>query len=112
MRAWLLLAVLAVPAFGVDARAVDPLAAFAPTAADPDPSTRIEGIVVEPPQTSTHIARTERIDYPRSPPFGGPHDAVWADCDGTVYDTAVRNENMVLAAVPDDHGAVGRRQRV
>ncbi len=82
---------------------VDPLAGFTPSAANPDPSTRIEGIVVEPPATSAHVPRTERVRYERNPPLGGSHDAVWADCDGTVYDTAVRNENMVHSL---EHGAV------
>ena len=28
---------------------------------------------------------TQRVAYDQSPPFGGPHDAVWATCTGTVY---------------------------
>ena len=104
LRSALLTALLPlVVACAPDPDPVDPLAAFTPTAADPDPSTRIEGVVVDPPDTSVHVPRTERIRYEQSPPFGGSHDAAWADCSGTVYDTAVRNENMVHSL---EHGAV------
>ena len=104
LRSALLAALLPlVVACAPDPDSVDPLAAFTPTAADPDPSTRIEGIVIEPPATSAHVRGTERVRYEQSPPFGGSHDAVWADCSGTVYDTAVRNENMVHSL---EHGTV------
>ena len=104
LRSALLAALLPlVVACAPDSDPVDPLAAFTPTAADPDPSTRIEGIVIEPPATSAHVRGTERVRYEQSPPFGGSHDAVWADCSGTVYDTAVRNENMVHSL---EHGTV------
>ena len=104
LRSALLAALLPlVVACAPDSDPVDPLAAFTPTAAHPDPSTRIEGIVIEPPATSAHVRGTERVRYEQSPPFGGSHDAVWADCSGTVYDTAVRNENMVHSL---EHGTV------
>jgi len=104
LRSALLAALLPlVVACAPDSDPVDPLAAFTPTAADPDPSTRIEGIVIDPPATSAHVRGTERVRYEQSPPFGGSHDAVWADCSGTVYDTAVRNENMVHSL---EHGTV------
>jgi hypothetical protein len=44
---------------------------------------------------------TAAVQYPQSPPVGGPHDPVWQNCG--VYDTAVRNENAVHAM---EHGAV------
>ncbi|MGI9063376.1 MAG: DUF3105 domain-containing protein [Pseudonocardiaceae bacterium] len=84
-------------------RAVDPVASFTPSAADPDPSRRIEGIAIDPPATSVHVGPGEQVQYTQRPPSGGSHDAVWADCDGTVYGTAVRDEHMVHSL---EHGAV------
>jgi hypothetical protein len=43
------------------------------------------------------------VDYPESPPAGGQHDPVWADCTGTVYDVDIRHENAVHSL---EHGAV------
>ncbi|SEO95822.1 DUF3105 domain-containing protein [Trujillonella endophytica] len=43
------------------------------------------------------------VDYAESPPVGGPHDAAWADCTGTVYDVDIRHENAVHSL---EHGAV------
>jgi Protein of unknown function (DUF3105) len=43
------------------------------------------------------------IAYPESPPVGGPHANVWADCTGTVYDDDIRHENAVHSL---EHGAV------
>ncbi|RBY87238.1 DUF3105 domain-containing protein [Blastococcus sp. TBT05-19] len=43
------------------------------------------------------------ISYEQSPPVGGPHANVWADCTGTVYDVDVRHENAVHSL---EHGAV------
>jgi hypothetical protein len=41
------------------------------------------------------------IDYPQTPPVGGPHAPVWLDCG--VYDEPVRDENAVHDL---EHGAV------
>lgn len=41
------------------------------------------------------------VDYPQSPPVGGPHDPVWLDCG--VYDEPVRDENLVHDL---EHGSV------
>jgi len=41
------------------------------------------------------------VDYPTSPPVGGPHDPQWLDCG--VYDAAVRDENAVHDL---EHGTV------
>ena len=41
--------------------------------------------------------------YAESPPIGGEHDPVWADCTGTVYDVDIRHENAVHSL---EHGAV------
>jgi len=41
------------------------------------------------------------VDYPQSPPVGGPHAPVWLDCG--VYDEPVREENAVHDL---EHGTV------
>ncbi|GAA1155561.1 DUF3105 domain-containing protein [Nocardioides aquiterrae] len=41
------------------------------------------------------------VDYPQSPPVGGPHAPVWLDCG--VYDEPVRDENAVHDL---EHGSV------
>ncbi|MGY1617540.1 DUF3105 domain-containing protein [Geodermatophilus sp. SYSU D00691] len=46
---------------------------------------------------------TTPVEYTESPPVGGPHDGVWADCTGTVYTVDVRHENAVHSL---EHGAV------
>ena len=92
------------------------VAPFVPSETKKDPSTTISGIFVGKStvakngtlsfteyKASMHVDPTQRVAYDRFPPIGGPHDAEWADCNGTVYPTAVRNENMVH---PMEHGAV------
>lgn len=44
---------------------------------------------------------TEDVEYPQSPPVGGPHAPVWLDCG--VYDEPVRDENAVHDL---EHGTV------
>lgn len=87
-----------------------------PTAENPDPSQDIEGIWIaalqQPAKSGTaatyrgypqlHVGPDQRVAYDRYPPVGGPHDRQWAECTGTVYTTAVRNENMVHSL---EHGA-------
>lgn len=92
------------------------VAPFTPSETKKDPSTTISGIFVGKStvakngtlsfteyKAALHVDPTQRVAYDRFPPIGGPHDAEWADCNGTVYPTAVRNENMVH---PLEHGAV------
>ena len=43
------------------------------------------------------------VDYPETPPVGGQHDPVWADCTGSVYSVEIRPENAVHSL---EHGAV------
>ena len=43
------------------------------------------------------------VDYDQTPPVAGPHDGVWADCTGTVYEVDIRHENAVHSL---EHGAV------
>ena len=68
-----------------------------------DPSTNIDGVVRKDYPPGLHVKPEQRVAYDQSPPFGGPHDGVWADCTGVVYPTAVRTENMVHAL---EHGSV------
>ncbi len=68
-----------------------------------DPSENIEGVVRTKYAAGQHVEATQRVAYDKTPPYGGPHDGVWADCNGTVYPKAVRTENMVHAL---EHGSV------
>jgi hypothetical protein len=43
------------------------------------------------------------IKYDASPPVGGNHSQIWADCNGVVYDHQIANENAVHML---EHGAV------
>lgn len=79
---------------------------FYPTADNPDPSKNIDGVYIGSAadyQVKSHVKAPQRVAYDRYPPVGGPHDATWAACDGVLYTTAVRNENMVHTL---EHGAV------
>ena len=55
---------------------------------------------LDSPRTA-HTA--EDVEYAESPPYGGDHDPVWADCTGTMYPDPVRSENAVHSL---EHGAV------
>ncbi|MGX7824664.1 DUF3105 domain-containing protein [Actinokineospora sp. 24-640] len=68
-----------------------------------DPSENIDGVVRETYEGSQHVNLDQRVAYDKSPPFGGPHDGVWADCTGIVYPVAVRTESLVHSL---EHGAV------
>ncbi|SDC51523.1 DUF3105 domain-containing protein [Actinokineospora iranica] len=76
---------------------------FLPADDNKDPSEKIAGVVRQTYSPGQHVDATQRVAYDQSPPFGGPHDGVWADCTGIVYPTAVRNENMVHTL---EHGAI------
>ena len=78
-------------------------APFTPSTSNPDPSRQIPGVLINSCQGGQHVHPTQRVAYDHSPPFGGPHDAFWAPCNGVVYPRAVRNENMVHSL---EHGAV------
>jgi hypothetical protein len=79
------------------------LAEFTPSDTNKDPSTKIPGVVTQPYAGAQHVQPTQTVAYTHSPPFGGTHDGYWAACNGVVYTTAVRNENMVHAL---EHGSV------
>ena len=78
-------------------------AEFTPTAENKDPSTKIPGVITQTYTGGQHVQPTQTVAYTHSPPFGGTHDGFWAECDGVVYPTAVRSENMVHAL---EHGSV------
>ena len=61
----------------------------------------ISGITSTEYEAGQHVATT--VEYAESPPIGGEHDPVWADCTGTVYDVDIRHENAVHSL---EHGAV------
>ena len=97
---------IAVVVFGGVALSTAPqraLQAFAPTAENPDPSTAIPGVVLQEYAGGQHVDPATQIAYTSSPPFGGSHDGAWAACNGVVYDTAIRSENVVHSM---EHGAV------
>ncbi|MFC5996566.1 DUF3105 domain-containing protein [Pseudonocardia hispaniensis] len=79
------------------------LAPFTPTAQNRDPSTGIPGVQVVDYPGQLHVLPTERVAYTHSPPFGGAHDGFWAACNGVVYPTPVRQENLVHSL---EHGAI------
>lgn len=79
------------------------LSAFVPTAANPDPSTAIEGVQVTEQVGGQHVGPAQRVAYTSTPPTGGPHDQAWAACGGVVYPQPLRTENLVHSM---EHGAV------
>jgi hypothetical protein len=57
-------------------------------------------------QTWSKLGRdhvTKDVDQPMTPPAGGDHDPVWANCNGEVYTKEIRDENAVHSL---EHGAV------
>ncbi|MGY1746052.1 DUF3105 domain-containing protein [Blastococcus sp. SYSU D00695] len=71
------------------------------------PSQAAAPVTLEGTQVADHAigqqhVRTD-VDYAEDPPVGGPHDPVWADCTGSVYDVPVRAENAVHSL---EHGAL------
>jgi hypothetical protein len=86
--------------------AADALAPFVPTSENQDPSAGIADVfagTADAYKVGLHVTPPTRVAYDRFPPVGGPHDAEWAACNGVVYATAVRNENMVHTL---EHGAI------
>lgn len=66
-----------------------------------DSARSIQGVQTVSYQGSQHQEGV--INYDKSPPFGGPHNATWADCTGTVYPNPIASENAVHSL---EHGAV------
>ena len=61
----------------------------------------ISGVVYKVEPNHNHVAGV--VNYDTSPPTGGDHSGVWADCTGTVYANPIANENAVHML---EHGAV------
>lgn len=78
---------------------------YKPSASNQDPSVDIPGVYhnMDKYQAALHVTSDQRVDYDMYPPVGGPHDGYWAACNGVVYPTAVRDENMVHTL---EHGAI------
>ena len=65
----------------------------------PDNSAALGNVQVFDNLEQTHVEGT--VDYPMSPPAGGPHNPVWLNCG--VYSEPVPNENAVHDL---EHGAI------
>ncbi|REE94666.1 DUF3105 domain-containing protein [Thermomonospora umbrina] len=65
------------------------------------PAEKIAGLVEKDGLERTHVETP--VTYETNPPMGGPHSAIWQNCDGRVYDQPLKNENAVHAL---EHGAV------
>ncbi|MFV2083793.1 DUF3105 domain-containing protein [Micromonospora sp. LOL_021] len=72
-----------------------------------DRAAGIEGIVnfreTDPESISNQEHRSGKIEYPHSPPVGGPHNNTWQRCLGDVYDAPIANEHALHSL---EHGAV------
>ena len=76
-------------------------AVHASSSGQPSDPNKIKGIAHKVFTSGDH--KTTPITYTESPPFGGPHAPIWADCTGTVYPSQIANENAVHDL---EHGAV------
>ncbi|MFI6363580.1 DUF3105 domain-containing protein [Nocardia sp. NPDC050630] len=76
---------------------------YTPSAQKKDPSDQIAGVTKKDYPAGLHVSGTQRVAYDQAPPFGGPHDQVWANCMGVVYNKPIRVENAVHSL---EHGAV------
>jgi hypothetical protein len=61
----------------------------------------IDGVRFHVEPDHNHVQGT--ISYDTTPPTGGNHSQLWADCTGTVYTQPIANENAVHML---EHGAV------
>jgi hypothetical protein len=61
----------------------------------------ISGVTYTVEPNHTHVEGV--LKYNASPPVGGNHSQIWADCTGTVYAKQIANENAVHML---EHGAV------
>ena len=61
----------------------------------------ISGVTFTAEPNRNHV--TGVVKYDATPPVGGNHSAVWAECTGTVYSEPIANENAVHML---EHGAV------
>lgn len=63
------------------------------------PAASLKNVQLFPNLEQTHVQGT--VDYPMSPPAGGPHNPVWLNCG--IYDQPVPSENAVHDL---EHGSV------
>ncbi|WJK42899.1 DUF3105 domain-containing protein [Solwaraspora sp. WMMA2056] len=72
-----------------------------------DRASDIAGLVnyreTDPESISNQEHRSGKIEYPHSPPVGGPHNNTWQRCLGDVYDAPIANEHALHSL---EHGAV------
>ncbi|MDQ2750055.1 MAG: DUF3105 domain-containing protein [Actinomycetota bacterium] len=61
----------------------------------------IKGVAYKAEPNHNHVGAV--VKYDTTPPTGGNHSPIWADCAGTVYPKAIANENAVHML---EHGAV------
>ena len=66
---------------------------------DGAPPSGLADVETYPDLSRDHVE--DEVDYPQSPPVGGPHDPAWLNCGA--YDQPVRVENAVHSL---EHGAV------
>jgi uncharacterized protein DUF3105 len=64
-------------------------------------AAKIQGVVYRVEGQHSHV--TGVIKYDASPPVGGNHSQIWANCNGNIYDHQLANENAVHML---EHGAV------
>lgn len=69
--------------------------------AEAGPAGAVEGEQTWSGLSQEHV--DSKVDYPMNPPAGGPHNPVWMDCNGNVYEEEIPNENAVHSL---EHGAV------
>ncbi len=62
---------------------------------------QIPGLTYKKEPNHNHVFAS--VKYDTSPPIGGDHSQIWADCAGTVYPNAIANENAVHML---EHGSV------
>jgi hypothetical protein len=62
---------------------------------------KIPGLIYKVEPNHNHVVGT--ATYDTSPPIGGNHSSLWANCTGTVYSAPIANENAVHML---EHGAV------
>ena len=69
-----------------------------------EPTTAHKKVPIGVTKSYSNLSRDhtkEPVDYPQSPPVGGPHNPIWQNCG--FYSKPVRDENAVHSM---EHGAV------
>jgi len=64
-------------------------------------ASQISGVKFYSISDRSHV--TTPVTYQQSPPVGGNHSGIWAQCDGQVYPNQLANENAVHML---EHGAI------